>query len=138
MHPRAAGGASRCSAPPAHARNAQVAMFQAGEVDWLCRQQMPSAWASNLDVDHVAFGRPCLSVSDARDVDDAELAQIAGRRRALRALTRLARSRRSTCLRASRPRSKKYITAPIRRRCDGATTSSSSIFRRCASRCTHQ
>ncbi|HVJ20958.1 MAG TPA: helicase-related protein [Polyangiaceae bacterium] len=61
------------------ARNAQVAMFQAGEVDYLVATDA-IGMGLNLDVDHVAFAS--LRKFDgraARQLDDAELAQIAGR-----------------------------------------------------------
>jgi len=60
-------------------RNAQVAMFQSGEVDWLVATDA-IGMGLNLQVNHVAFAS--LRKFDghaARDVDDAELAQIAGR-----------------------------------------------------------
>src|SRR6187431_1188493 len=61
------------------ARNAQVAMFQAGEVDYLVASDA-IGMGLNLDVAHVAFAS--LRKFDgrhARAVEDAELAQIAGR-----------------------------------------------------------
>ncbi len=60
-------------------RNAQVAMFQAGEVDYLVATDAVGM-GLNLDVRHVAFAS--LRKFDGRDVrglDPAELAQIAGR-----------------------------------------------------------
>jgi ATP-dependent RNA helicase SUPV3L1/SUV3 len=60
-------------------RNAQVAMFQAGEVDYLVATDA-IGMGLNLDVKHVAFA--ALRKFDGRDVrelDAAELAQIAGR-----------------------------------------------------------
>ncbi|MBX3187853.1 MAG: helicase [Labilithrix sp.] len=60
-------------------RNAQVAMFQAGEVDWLVATDA-IGMGLNLDVQHVAFAAlRKFDGRDVRDVDDAELAQIAGR-----------------------------------------------------------
>jgi ATP-dependent RNA helicase SUPV3L1/SUV3 len=60
-------------------RNAQVAMFQAGEVDYLVATDA-IGMGLNLDVDHVAFAAlRKFDGRDVRDVDDAELAQIAGR-----------------------------------------------------------
>ena len=60
-------------------RNAQVAMFQAGEVDWLVATDA-IGMGLNLDVEHVAFAAlRKFDGKDVRDVDDAELAQIAGR-----------------------------------------------------------
>ncbi len=61
------------------ARNAQVAMFQAGEVDYLVATDA-IGMGLNLDVDHVAFAS--LRKFDgraARELSDAEFAQIAGR-----------------------------------------------------------
>lgn len=61
------------------ARNAQVAMFQAGEVDYLVATDA-IGMGLNLDVGHVAFAS--LRKFDgrtARSLEDAELAQIAGR-----------------------------------------------------------
>ncbi len=60
-------------------RNAQVAMFQAGEVDWLVATDA-IGMGLNLDVEHVAFAAlRKFDGKDVRDVEDAELAQIAGR-----------------------------------------------------------
>jgi ATP-dependent RNA helicase SUPV3L1/SUV3 len=61
------------------ARNAQVAMFQAGEVDYLVATDA-IGMGLNLDLGHVAFAS--LRKFDgrtARNLEDAELAQIAGR-----------------------------------------------------------
>ncbi len=61
------------------ARNAQVAMFQAGEVDYLVATDA-IGMGLNLDLGHVAFAS--LRKFDgrtARHLEDAELAQIAGR-----------------------------------------------------------
>jgi ATP-dependent RNA helicase SUPV3L1/SUV3 len=61
------------------ARNAQVAMFEAGEVDYLVATDA-IGMGLNLDVHHVAFAS--LRKFDGRtvrEVDVAELAQIAGR-----------------------------------------------------------
>jgi ATP-dependent RNA helicase SUPV3L1/SUV3 len=61
------------------ARNAQVAMFQAGEVDYLVATDA-IGMGLNLDVGHVAFAS--LRKFDgriARSLADAELSQIAGR-----------------------------------------------------------
>lgn len=61
------------------ARNAQVAMFQSGEVDYLVATDA-IGMGLNLDVRHVAFAS--LRKFDgrvARELDPAELGQIAGR-----------------------------------------------------------
>ena len=61
------------------ARNAQVAMFQAGEVDYLVATDA-IGMGLNLDVGHVAFASlRKFDGRNARDLEDAELAQIAGR-----------------------------------------------------------
>ena len=60
-------------------RNAQVALFQAGEVDYLVATDA-IGMGLNLDVDHVAFaGLSKFDGREARDLEPAELAQIAGR-----------------------------------------------------------
>ncbi len=61
------------------ARNAQVGMFQAGEVDYLVATDA-IGMGLNMDLDHVAFAR--LSKFDGRGprrLSAAEIAQIAGR-----------------------------------------------------------
>ena len=61
------------------ARNAQVAMFQSGEVDYLVATDA-IGMGLNMDLDHVAFAR--LSKFDGqspRRLSAAEIAQIAGR-----------------------------------------------------------
>jgi ATP-dependent RNA helicase SUPV3L1/SUV3 len=61
------------------ARNAQVAMFQAGEVDYLVATDA-IGMGLNMDLDHVAFAR--IAKFDGRGprrLNAAELAQIAGR-----------------------------------------------------------
>ncbi|MET0793304.1 MAG: helicase-related protein [Polyangiaceae bacterium] len=61
------------------ARNAQVALFQAGEVDYLVATDA-IGMGLNLDVGHVAFASlRKFDGRNARDLEDAELAQIAGR-----------------------------------------------------------
>ncbi|MEO6600335.1 MAG: helicase-related protein [Polyangiaceae bacterium] len=61
------------------ARNAQVAMFQAGEVEYLVATDA-IGMGLNLDVGHVAFASlRKFDGRNARDLEDAELAQIAGR-----------------------------------------------------------
>ena len=76
---RKGGAAVVLGALSPRTRNAQVAMFQAGEVDWLVATDA-IGMGLNLDVDHVAFGAlRKFDGHDVRDVDEAELAQIAGR-----------------------------------------------------------
>jgi ATP-dependent RNA helicase SUPV3L1/SUV3 len=61
------------------ARNAQVGMFQAGEVDYLVATDA-IGMGLNMDLDHVAFAR--ISKFDGRGsrrLNAAEIAQIAGR-----------------------------------------------------------
>jgi ATP-dependent RNA helicase SUPV3L1/SUV3 len=61
------------------ARNAQVAMFQAGEVDYLVATDA-IGMGLNLDVGHVAFASlRKFDGQHARALNDPELAQIAGR-----------------------------------------------------------
>ncbi len=60
-------------------RNAQVAMFEAGEVDYLVATDA-IGMGLNLNLDHVAFSR--LSKFDGRlprRLTPAEVAQVAGR-----------------------------------------------------------
>jgi ATP-dependent RNA helicase SUPV3L1/SUV3 len=60
-------------------RNAQVAMFQAGEVDCLVATDA-IGMGLNLDIDHVAFAAlRKFDGKEARELDAAELGQIAGR-----------------------------------------------------------
>ena len=60
-------------------RNAQVAMYQAGEVDYLVATDAVGM-GLNMDVDHVAFaGMRKFDGRHLRDLTPAELAQIAGR-----------------------------------------------------------
>lgn len=76
---RRGGAAVVLGALSPRTRNAQVAMFQAGEVDWLVATDA-IGMGLNLDVEHVAFGAlRKYDGRDVRDVDEAELAQIAGR-----------------------------------------------------------
>ncbi|MEA2750543.1 MAG: ATP-dependent helicase, partial [Myxococcales bacterium] len=76
---RKGGAAVVLGALSPRTRNAQVAMFQAGEVDWLVATDAVGM-GLNLDVEHVAFGAlRKFDGRDVRDVDEAELAQIAGR-----------------------------------------------------------
>lgn len=61
------------------ARNAQVALYQAGEVDYLVATDA-IGMGLNLDVDCVAFAETRkFDGRETRDLDEAELAQIAGR-----------------------------------------------------------
>ena len=61
------------------ARNAQVAMFQAGEVDYLVATDA-IGMGLNLDVSHVAFASlRKFDGQHARHLSEPELAQIAGR-----------------------------------------------------------
>jgi ATP-dependent RNA helicase SUPV3L1/SUV3 len=76
---RKGGAAVVLGALSPRTRNAQVAMFQAGEVDWLVATDA-IGMGLNLDVEHVAFAAlRKFDGKDVRDVDDAELGQIAGR-----------------------------------------------------------
>ena len=76
---RRGGAAVVLGALSPRTRNAQVAMFQAGEVDWLVATDA-IGMGLNLDVDHVAFAATRkFDGRDVREVEDAELAQIAGR-----------------------------------------------------------
>jgi len=60
-------------------RNAQVAMFEAGEVDYIVATDA-IGMGLNLDLDHVAFaGTRKFDGQVVRDLSAAELAQIAGR-----------------------------------------------------------
>ena len=76
---RRGGAAVVLGALSPRARNAQVALYQAGEVDYLVATDA-IGMGLNMDVDCVAFAE--LSKFDgrqARELEDAELAQIAGR-----------------------------------------------------------
>jgi len=76
---RRGGAAVVLGALSPRTRNAQVAMYQAGEVDFLVATDAVGM-GLNMDVDHVAFAS--LRKFDgqrARDLEPAELAQIAGR-----------------------------------------------------------
>ena len=60
-------------------RNAQVAMYQAGEVDYLVATDA-IGMGLNMDVDHVAFAKLCKFDGRApRRLTAPEIAQIAGR-----------------------------------------------------------
>lgn len=61
------------------ARNAQVALYQSGEVDHLVATDA-IGMGLNLDIDHVAFAAlRKFDGKEERDINAAELAQIAGR-----------------------------------------------------------
>jgi ATP-dependent RNA helicase SUPV3L1/SUV3 len=79
LRARKGGAAVVLGALSPRTRNAQVAMFQAGEVDWLVATDA-IGMGLNLDVEHVAFAAlRKFDGRDVREVDEAELAQIAGR-----------------------------------------------------------
>ncbi len=79
LRQRRGGAAVVLGALSPRTRNAQVAMFQAGEVDCLVATDA-IGMGLNLDVEHVAFAATRkFDGRDVRDVDDAELGQIAGR-----------------------------------------------------------
>ncbi|MEL6257975.1 MAG: helicase-related protein [Pseudomonadota bacterium] len=60
-------------------RNAQVALYQSGEVDYLVATDA-IGMGLNLDIDHVAFaGRAKFDGRRRRRLSDAEIGQIAGR-----------------------------------------------------------
>jgi ATP-dependent RNA helicase SUPV3L1/SUV3 len=60
-------------------RNAQVALYQAGEVDFMVATDA-IGMGLNLDIDHVALAaRSKFDGFETRDLEPAELAQIAGR-----------------------------------------------------------
>jgi ATP-dependent RNA helicase SUPV3L1/SUV3 len=76
---RRGGAAVVLGALSPRARNAQVGMFQAGEVDYLVATDA-IGMGLNMDLDHVAFAR--IGKFDGRGprrLNAAELAQIAGR-----------------------------------------------------------
>ncbi|NJO54343.1 MAG: helicase, partial [Bacteroidales bacterium] len=73
-----AGGCGARRAEPAH-RNAQVALYQSGDVDFLVATDA-IGMGLNLDVDHVAFASDRkFDGFQYRRLTPAELAQIAGR-----------------------------------------------------------
>lgn len=79
LRQRRGGAAVVLGALSPRTRNAQVAMYQAGEVDYMVATDA-IGMGLNMDVDHVAFG--ALSKFDGREgryLEPAELAQIAGR-----------------------------------------------------------
>lgn len=76
---RRGGAAVVLGALSPRTRNAQVAMYQAGEVDYLVATDA-IGMGLNMDVDHVAFAAlGKFDGREARGLDAAELAQIAGR-----------------------------------------------------------
>lgn len=79
LRKRRGGAAVVLGALSPRTRNAQVAMFQAGEVDCIVATDA-IGMGLNLDVEHVAFAATRkFDGRDVRDVEDAELGQIAGR-----------------------------------------------------------
>jgi len=76
---RRGGAAVVMGALSPRARNAQVALYQAGEVDYLVATDA-IGMGLNMDVDCVAFAELCkFDGRQMRELEDAELAQIAGR-----------------------------------------------------------
>lgn len=76
---RRGGAAVVLGALSPRARNAQVAMYQAGEVDYLVATDA-IGMGLNLDIDHVVFaGRAKFDGETHRPLERQELAQIAGR-----------------------------------------------------------
>ncbi len=76
---RRGGAAVVLGALSPRARNAQVAMYQAGEVQYMVATDA-IGMGLNMDVEHVAFADVCKFDGHARrDLTTAELAQIAGR-----------------------------------------------------------
>ena len=79
LRARKGGAAVVLGALSPRTRNAQVAMFQAGEVDFLVATDA-IGMGLNLEVEHVAFAAlRKFDGRDVREVDETELAQIAGR-----------------------------------------------------------
>jgi ATP-dependent RNA helicase SUPV3L1/SUV3 len=76
---RRGGAAVVLGALSPRARNAQVALYQSGEVDYLVATDA-IGMGLNMDVDCVAFAELCkFDGRQMRELSDAELAQIAGR-----------------------------------------------------------
>jgi ATP-dependent RNA helicase SUPV3L1/SUV3 len=76
---RRGGAAVVLGALSPRARNAQVALYQAGEVDYLVATDA-IGMGLNMDVDCVVFAELCkFDGRQMRELEDAELAQIAGR-----------------------------------------------------------
>src|SRR4051812_6870914 len=79
LRARKGGAAVVLGALSPRTRNAQVAMFQAGEVDWLVATDA-IGMGLNLDVDHVAFASDSkFDGYQFRRLNPSEMAQIAGR-----------------------------------------------------------
>ena len=79
LRARRGGAAVVLGALSPRARNAQVALYQAGEVDYLVATDA-IGMGLNMDVDCVAFAELCkFDGRQTRELDEAELAQIAGR-----------------------------------------------------------
>jgi ATP-dependent RNA helicase SUPV3L1/SUV3 len=76
---RRGGAAVVLGALSPRVRNAQVALYQAGEVDFLVATDA-IGMGLNLDIDHVALAaRSKFDGFETRELEPAELAQIAGR-----------------------------------------------------------
>jgi ATP-dependent RNA helicase SUPV3L1/SUV3 len=76
---RRGGAAVVLGALSPRVRNAQVALYQAGEVDFLVATDA-IGMGLNLDVDHVALaGRVKFDGFEVRELESAEIAQIVGR-----------------------------------------------------------
>jgi ATP-dependent RNA helicase SUPV3L1/SUV3 len=76
---RRGGAAVVLGALSPRARNAQVALYQSGEVDYLVATDA-IGMGLNMDVDCVVFAELCkFDGRKVRELEDAELAQIAGR-----------------------------------------------------------
>ena len=76
---RRGGAAVVLGALSPRVRNAQVALYQAGEVDFLVATDA-IGMGLNLDIDHVALaGRVKFDGFEVRELESAEIAQIVGR-----------------------------------------------------------
>ena len=76
---RRGGAAIVVGALSPRARNAQVALYQSGEVDYMVATDA-IGMGLNLDIDHVSFADVRkFDGREARDLDPAEIGQIAGR-----------------------------------------------------------
>lgn len=79
LRARRGGAAVVMGALSPRARNAQVALYQSGEVDYMVATDA-IGMGLNMDVDCVAFADLCkYDGRKVRELEDAELAQIAGR-----------------------------------------------------------